>query len=364
MSFSNQNNAGLDAARLDRVKQLMDEGVRAGVFPGAVAAVARDGQILFQHAAGRQQDGPEAKDTMPVDAMFDLASVTKPMSGMALMLCIEDGLLTLDDHVAKYIPEYGTGDKAAIRIRHLVSHTSGIQSNPKLYHEHESWSTLLPAYLALPLIAQPGAIFLYSSINFIILALIVERVSGRSLDQILAERIFKPLGLDTTFNPPETLRQRIPATEYIPWRKAYDWGVVNDKTAQMMGGVSAHAGMFSSAGDLAKIGAMLLNGGSFNGVRVMSPAAARVFTSPWTDDRGAKRGVCWLPGNAKVFGDLLGPQSLGHTGTSGTAMCLVPGEKLVAVLLTNRVHPSRDNDLIEPFRPRFFNTVASALTGN
>ncbi|MDB5529897.1 MAG: CubicO group peptidase beta-lactamase class family [Devosia sp.] len=363
MSSANQTPAGLDAARLDHIRDLMDEGVSAGVFPGAVTAMALEGEIVFQHAAGRQQDGPEAKSTMPVDAMFDLASVTKPMSGMALMLCIEDGLLTLDDHVAKYVPEYAVGDKASIRIRHLVSHTSGIQSNPKLYHEHEDWSTLLPAYLALPLVGQPGAMFLYSSINFIILALIVERVSGRKLDQLLAERVFKPLELDMTFNPPESLRHRIPATEYIARREAYDWGLVNDKTAQMMGGVSAHAGLFSSAGDLATIGAMLLDGGSRNGVRIMSPAAARVFTNAWTDERGARRGVCWLPGNAKVFGDLLGPQSLGHTGTTGTAMCLVASEKLVVVLLTNRVHPSRDNDLIEPFRPRFFNTVAAALTG-
>jgi CubicO group peptidase (beta-lactamase class C family) len=354
---------GFDKTRLAKVTDLLDRAAANGVFPGAVAGIAHQGRIVYQHAAGRQQEGPERSDTMPVDAMFDLASVSKPLSGTSLLLCMEDGLLTLDDHVAKYIPEFATGDKAAIRIRHLVSHTSGIQSNPKLYHEHQTWETLLPAYLALPLVGPTGSMFLYSSINFIILALIVEKVTGKTLDALLQERVFGPLGMaDTTYNPPASLRPRIPATEFIDRNGDYDWGVVNDKTAQMMGGVSAHAGLFATAADLLLFGTMLLNGGSYNGVRVLSPAAARLLLNPWTDERGVRRGLCWLPGNPKVFGDLLGSQGVGHTGTSGTAMFLAPAQDLAVVLLSNRVHPSRDNDLIEPFRPRFFNAVAAALT--
>jgi CubicO group peptidase (beta-lactamase class C family) len=301
---------------------------------------------------------------MPTDAIFDLASVTKPVAaGTALMLLIEDGLLTLDDFVFEYVPAFRDRDKATVRIRHLVSHTSGIQSNPKLYHEHQTWRTLLPAYLALPLIGAPGSLFLYSSINFIILAQIIEQVSGQTLDALLAARVFGPLGMkDTMFNPPEALRPRIPATEYIDWRDTWDWGVVNDKTAQMMGGVSGHAGLFSTASDLALFGHALLNGGSFGKARILSPIGSRVLTGQWTDDRGARRGVCWLPGNSRTYGDLLGPLCVGHTGTTGTAMCLVPSHELVVVLLTNRVHPTRDNDLIERFRPRFFNAVAAALT--
>jgi serine-type D-Ala-D-Ala carboxypeptidase len=351
-----------DDARLARVSALLDQAADKGTFPGAVAAIAYQGNIVYHYAAGRQQDGPEPRSPMPPDAVFDLASVTKPVSGTALMLCLEDGLLTLDDHVSRFVPEFAAGDKAAIRIRHIVSHTSGIQSNPKLYHEHRSWDTLLPAYLALPLVGMPGSIFLYSSINFIILALIVERAAGKTLDELLQERVFGSLGMaDTAYNPPLSLRHRIPATEFVEWRGEYDWGVVNDKTAQMMGGVSAHAGLFSSASDLLLYGSMLLNGGSYNGVRVLSPAAARLFVSPWMDERGTRRGICWLPGNPRVFGDLLAAQCVGHTGTTGTAMCLVPAEDMAVVLLTNRVHPSRDNDLIEPFRARFFNAVAAAM---
>jgi CubicO group peptidase (beta-lactamase class C family) len=340
----------------------MDKGVADGAFPGAVAALASNGEVLFEHAAGRIQLAPEPCGPMPVDALFDLASVTKPLSGIALMLCIEDGLLNLDDPVGRYIPEFAQGDKAIIRIRHIVSHTSGVQSNPRLHNEYATWEKLKPAYLALPLVGAPGSLFLYSSINFILLAMIIERVAGRGLDELLHERVFGPMGLSITYNPPASLKHRIPATEYIEARGAYDWGIVGDKSAQKMGGVSAHAGLFGTAADLAALGSMLLAGGTYRGVQVMSPAAARLFTSRWTDERGVQRGICWLPANPRVYGDLLSAQAIGHTGHTGTAMCLVPGEKLVAVLLTNRVNPSRDNDRIEAFRPLFFNTLAAALT--
>jgi CubicO group peptidase (beta-lactamase class C family) len=360
----NQVSSAVDDTRLARVRWMMDKGVEDGVFPGAVAGLARNGEMIFEHAAGRQQTAPEPRGPMPVDAMFDLASLTKPISGIALMLCIEDGLLALDDQVGRFVPEFAQGDKSAVRIRHIVSHTSGVQSNPRLHNEHKGWDTLLPAYLALPLAGAPGSLFLYSSINFILLALIIERASGRTLDALLKERVFGPMGLSITYNPPESLKPRIPPTDYVEARGSSDWGVVNDKTAQKMGGVSAHAGLFGSAADLIDLGSMLLQGGTHKGVRIMSPAAARLFTSPWTDERGAQRGLCWLPASPRVYGDLLAPKALAHTGHTGTAMCLVPAEKLVAVLLTNRVHPSRDNDRIEAFRPLFFNTVAAALTGN
>jgi serine-type D-Ala-D-Ala carboxypeptidase len=354
--------AAFDGGRLAHVRELLDQGVRNGIYPGVVAGIAYQGSIVFHHAAGRQQDAPEARSPMPPDAMFDLASVTKPVSGTALMLCLEDGLLTLDDPVFKYVPEFATGDKATIRIRHIVSHTSGVQSNPKLQYEHRSWTTLLPAYLALPLVGAPGTMFLYSSINFILLALIVERAAGRKLDELLRDRVFAPLGMaDTTYNPPPALRPRIPATEFVESRGDYDWGVVGDKTAQKMGGVSAHAGLFSTAADLLLYGSMLLSGGSHGGVRVLGAAAAKLFITPWVDDRGARRGLCWLPGNPRTFGDLLAAQCVGHTGTTGTAMCLVPAYDMAVVLLTNRVHPSRDNELIEGFRPKFFNAVGAAL---
>lgn len=359
-----ESHQGFDAGRLARVSEILEAGVKNGVYPGAVAAISHAGRLVYLRAVGRQQDAPEVRPIMPTDAIFDLASITKPVAtGTALMLLIEDGLLTLDDPVFEHIPAFATPDKAHIRIRHLVSHTSGVQSNPKLYYEHKSWATLLPAYLALPLIGAPGSLFLYSSINFIILSQIIEKVAGKSLDRLLQERVFGPLGMrDTLFNPPQSLRARIPATEFIEWRESYDWGVVNDKTAQMMGGVSGHAGLFSSARDLSLFGSVLLNGGVHEGVRIFSPAGARKLIGLWIDERGVRRGLCWLPASPKTFGDLLGANAIGHTGTAGTAMCISPDDGLVITLLTNRVHPSRDNDKIERFRPLFFNAACAART--
>lgn len=352
-----EDQPGFHQGRLGRVAELLDRGAEDGVYPGAVALIAHRGRVVFWRAAGIQQSAPEPRDAMPRDAVFDLASVTKPVAGgSALLLLIEDGLVTLDDPVSDYVPEFRGGDKGAVRIRHLLSHTSGVASNPKLYHEHRTWETLREANLALPLYAPPGSAYLYSSINYLILTMIAERVSGQNLDALLGERVFGPLGMvDTTFNPAPELRSRIPATEYVQWRDEYDWGVVNDKTAQLMGGVSTHAGLFATAWDLAVFAHALFSGGG----GVFSPAGVRLFLSRIVQEPTG-RGFAWWPGNTRTFGDLLGKRSYGHTGTTGTALCLVPEEQLAIVLLTNRVHPSRDNELIVPFRPRFFNAVAAA----
>jgi CubicO group peptidase (beta-lactamase class C family) len=267
--------------------------------------------------------------------------------------------------VVDYVPEFRGHGKSTVQIKHLVTHMSGIQSNPKLVHEHRNWETLQDAYLTLPLLTAPGNAYLYSSINFILLALIIERVSGRKLDELVHERVFKPLGMaDTMFNPPADQQFRIPATEYNPSRDHYDWGVVNDKTAQLMQGVSAHAGLFSTAWDLAVFGDALLADARCGNRNFLSSSAARLLLSKSLQGGSLPGGVCWRAGSVRTFGDLLGSESFGHTGTSGTAMCLVPSERMSVVLLTNRTNPTRENYLIEAFRPRFFNAVAAARCGN
>lgn len=356
---------GFDARGLARVGAVLERGVRQGVYPGAVAAIAQSGRLVYLHSVGVIKQPDETDRPMPADAIFDLASVTKPVAGgTALLLAMEDGLLTLDDRVADYIPEFRGSRKADVTLRHLVTHTSGIKSYPKLYHEHTEWKSLFEEYCGMPLGNAPGTTYEYASANFFLLALTIERVSGRKLDDLLAERVFGPLGLrDTMFTPDAALLPRIPATEYVRWNDRYDWGTVNDKTAQLMGGVSAHAGLFSSARDLAAFGDALLADGLDGRHRMLSGHAARLLMSrvPGAGERAL--GICWWPGRTGVFGDLLGARSFGHTGTAGTAMCVVPEAELSIVLLTNRVNPTRSNHLIDPFRPRFFNSVAAAVVG-
>jgi CubicO group peptidase (beta-lactamase class C family) len=357
---------GFAAAGLDRVSEVLHLGVDAGVFPGAVAAVARAGRVVYWQAVGVQQREPKDVGAMPRDALFDLASVTKPVAGgSALMLLIQDGVLTLDDYVTDYVPEFRGPGKSAIQIKHLVTHLSGISSNPKLVHEHQQWASLQEAYLTLPLLNGPGKAYLYSSINFILLAMIIERASGRSLDELLGERVFAPLGMtQTMFNPPTELQYRIPATEFNDRTGEFDWGLVNDKSAQLMGGVSAHAGLFSTAWDLATYGDALLADARTGARNFLSGPAARLLLAPALNNGALPGGVCWRAGSTTTFGDLLGPGSWGHTGTSGTAMCLIPEEEMTVVLLTNRTNPTRENYQIEAFRPRFFNAVAAARAGN
>jgi serine-type D-Ala-D-Ala carboxypeptidase len=353
---------GFDARGLARVGSVLERGVQQGVYPGAVAAVAQSGRLVYLHGVGvlKQPDLPDGP--MPADAIFDLASVTKPVAGgSALLLAIENGLLTLDDPVADYVPEFRGPRKAAVTLRQLVTHTSGIVSYPKLYHEHSAWEPLFEEYCAMPLNRAPGTAYEYSSVNFFLLALAIERVSGQKLDKMVADRVFGPLGMrDTMFTPDASLRPRIPATEYVRWQDSYDWGVVNDRTTQLMGGVSAHAGLFSTARDLAAFGDALLADGRDGGHRMLSKDAARLLMSRVPGGGERALGICWWPGRTGVFGDLLGGRSFGHTGTTGTAICLVPEDELTIVLLTNRVNPTRSNHLIDSFRPRFFNSVAAA----
>jgi CubicO group peptidase (beta-lactamase class C family) len=354
---------GFDARGLARVGGVLERGVQQGVYPGAVAAIAQSGRLVYLRSVGVLKQPDAADRPMPTDAIFDLASVTKPVAGgSALLLAIEDGLLTLDDPVADYLPEFRGPRKAGVTMRQLVTHTSGVTSYPKLYHEHTEWKSLYEEYCVMPLSNPPGTTYQYASENFFLLALAIERASGRKLDDMLAERVFGPLGLrDTMFKPDASLLPRIPATEYVHWRDRYDWGIVNDKTAQLMGGVSAHAGLFSTARDLATFGDALLADRRDGGHRMLSRDAARLLLSRIPDGGERRLGICWWPGRTSVFGDLLGGQSFGHTGTTGTAMCVVPEAELTIVLLTNRVNPTRSNHLIDPFRPRFFNSVAAAV---
>jgi CubicO group peptidase (beta-lactamase class C family) len=351
----------MSSARLQRVQAMLDQGVERGVFPGAAMVIARRGRIVLNTQVGQAALLPAPRPLLP-NAIWDLASVTKPVAGgTTTMVLLEQGRLRLDDLLIRHLPELPPG-KERITLRHLLTHTAGLQSQPKLYHEHRTWESLKDAYMKLPLSHETGKVYLYSSIGFILLGLALERISGLSLHRFTQENLFEPLGMkDTGYAPAPELRPRIPACEFVPERGIDDWGLVNDKSAQLMGGVSAHAGLFSSARDLAVYGQMLLNGGAYGAERILSPVTVREMTRNHTAHLEVARGLSWWLQNGKGFGDLLGPGSFCHTGSAGTSICVVPSEQLVVVLLTNRYHPSRDNDRIEGFRPVLHNLVGAAI---
>jgi CubicO group peptidase (beta-lactamase class C family) len=263
-----------------------------------------------------------------------------------------------------------------MRIWHLMTHTSGLTYG--FHHTHAvdeiyrargfEWTTppgldlaaCCDVWAQLPLAFEPGTEWLYS-VGTDVLGRVVEVVSGRSLDAFLAERVFGPLGMrDTGFNPPASLRPRIAPTEVQAFRGGAVWGVVHDENAWSMGGVSGNAGLFSSARDLAVFTQMLLNGGEYGGVRILRPETIARWTARQRKD--ASRALGWdTPAPGSSAGRYFSARSFGHTGFTGTSVWADPEKQLVVVLLTNRVHPSRDNPRIGPFRRAVADAVQSAV---
>lgn len=352
---------GISGARLKLVSQVLGRGVEEGAFPGAVGLVARYGKVVYWQAVGDRMVEPERRP-MERSTVFDLSSVTKVVATTtATMLLVERGLLHLEERVRRIIPEYRGRWKADTTIRHLLTHTSGLPLKPELHHDYGRPELLWQAIHTMPLLWPPGQAFLYTCLGYHLLGDIVERVAGEPLDRFLRRELFVPLGMtDTGYRLGPETRDRCAATEFCKWRGRVICGEVHDENCSVLGGVSGNAGLFSTVGDLAIFGTMMLNEGEYSGIRVFSPLTVREMFRNHTPQLPAARGLGWALG-LEVFGDFLRPLSAGHTGWTGTSICLCPSIGLVAILLTNRVHPSREDDKIDDARIQFHNAVAGSV---
>jgi CubicO group peptidase (beta-lactamase class C family) len=282
----------------------------------------------------------------------------------AAMILEEEGRLDLDRAVAHYLPGFNTPDKAAITPRMLLVHNSGMRSYHVLYREAKGREEYLKAINARPLAHPPGTHTEYIDWNLILLQLVIERVTGETLDVFLRKRVFEPLGMrDTRFNPPESLRPRIAPTEVQAFRGGQVWGVVHDENAWSLGGVAGHAGLFSSARDLAVFATMMLNGGEHGGVRILRPETI----SRWTrrqNPGSSSRALGWdTPYPGSSAGRLFSPTSFGHTGFTGTSIWMDPVNRVFVVLLTNRINPTRDNPRLGPLRSAVADAVQGSVAG-
>jgi CubicO group peptidase (beta-lactamase class C family) len=266
------------------------------------------------------------------------------------MILEEDGTLNIDRTVASYLPEYDVPDKRAITVRMLLTHASGIRSNFPLWKEAKGREQYFAGMVTFPLVRDPGSAVEYTDWNMVLMQFIIERITGQTLDQFVQARVFGPLGMrDTRYTPPESLKRRIAPTETEDFRGGQVWGVVHDETAWVLGGVSGNAGLFSSARDLAVFVQMLLNGGSYGGVRLLKPSTVARWTARQRPD--ASRALGWdTPSSQSSAGRYFSPRSFGHTGFTGTSIWADPEKELFVVLLTNRVNPTRDNQKIGPLR--------------
>ncbi|GIW86304.1 MAG: hypothetical protein KatS3mg108_0628 [Isosphaeraceae bacterium] len=353
---------GMDPARLARIDALLTSAVQSRQIPGAVALVGRHGKIVYRKAFGARALVPQI-ESMSVDTLFDLASLTKPIAtATAAMTLIESGQLRLDATLRDYLPEFDNHGKGRITIEQLLRHRSGFIADNPLGDYADGPDTAWQRLANLELVHPPNARFLYSDVNYIVLGRIIERVSGMPLDRYCHQVIFEPLGMTQTSFHPQPV-ERVAPTE--PDQGSMLRGVVHDPRARALGGVAGHAGLFSTADDLAIYAHMLLNGGlGISGRRVLSPLGVRLMTSPGNTPPNQRRGLGWdiATGFSAPRGSLFGEASFGHTGFTGTSLWIDPETQTFVILLTSRLHPDGKGATPTALRRNVSTLVASAIT--
>jgi uncharacterized protein YbbC (DUF1343 family)/CubicO group peptidase (beta-lactamase class C family) len=347
---------------------LVDEAARdavaSGEIPGAVVLVGRGGNVLFQRAYGSRRVVPDPAP-MSLDTIFDIASLTKPVgTTLAVMSLVERGSLSLDAPLGRYLKEFNGRGHDSVTIRRLLTHSAGLPAIPADASVKPGFPGAALALARAPLDYPPGTGFQYSDTGFILLGEVVRRVSGQTLDRYLDQHVFRPLKLkDTAFNPSPDRRDRIAPTEFYNGRLLR--GVVHDPRARALGGVAGHAGMFSTAGDLARICQMLVNEGSLEGRRIFKPSTVKLMWDRVPEVQGT-RTLGWDVSSsyARTMAPFFPLDSVGHTGFTGTAIWIDPLSRVYMIVLTNRVHPGGGGAArIRELRTRVSAGVGAALFG-
>ena len=343
------------------LQSILDRAVADSAFPGAIAVIGTHAGPLVTVAAGHLDWAPS-----PVpdeNTLWDLASLTKVV-GMtsAMMQLVESGKVDLDAPVQRYLPEWTGPNKDKVTVRHLITHQSGLPAFKQYFKLNVSPDSTLRLFFLTPLDTLPGVRMVYSDIGAILLGKIIERVSGETLDGYLARHVFEPLGMrDTRYRPPAELLPRIAPTENDPWRGRHLRGEVHDENAAALGGVSAHAGLFSTAHDLDRLARAYLNGGSLDGARLAGASTIRQFTTVW-DSTFSSRALGWdTPAANSSGGHYILRPAFGHTGFTGTSLWIAPQHDLYVMLLTNRVNPTREHSRIAPARVAVADAAMRAL---
>jgi len=354
----------VEDGRFAEVDALLEGYVAKGAFPGAVVLVGQDGKILHQQAFGKQSYAKDAP-AVELDTIYDLASLTKVIATTtAAMILVDEQRLDLDAPVQGYLPKFQGPGKEKVTVRHLLTHSSGIDWWAPLYQEEKGKKAFLERIYPMPLVSEPGTTLKYSDLGILLLGEILERVSGRPLDEFVKERVLEPLGMkDTGWRPPKSLLPRIAPTEMDAWRGRIVHGEVHDENAFALGGVAPHAGLFGTAPDLARLAQMLLWKGVYANHRIVSRRTVELFTRPANLPPGSSRAIGWdtKSPEGSSAGHLFSANSFGHTGFTGTSIWIDPERQLFLILLTNRVHPTRENTMIREVRPAVADAVIRAV---
>ena len=356
-------------AEVENLLKKLKKAVADSAFPGGVLLAAKDGKIFIHKAFGYHTYSKIKQ--VGLGNIFDLASLTKVIATTsAIMKLLDEGIIALDDSVGKYIPEFvdkileDSKTRKMVTIKHLLMHTSGLPPFKLYYKINEDYSTRIDSVYKTKLDSKPGERMVYSDVGFILLGKIVERVSGKTLDQFVRDEIFSPLGMiDTYYNPSKMKLKRIIPTEYSEMEGGFIHGYVHDENARSLSGIAGHAGLFSTADDLAIFSQMMLNGGMYNEEKIFTTETISLFTQPYNPDDNS-RCLGWDSPDGFASGEVYLPDSsYGHTGFTGTSLWIDPENDIIAILLTNAVHPHREwkDPKYYDWRQRIHSTVYESL---
>ncbi|CAN5875835.1 N/A [soil metagenome] len=345
-----------------QLDSIVEAAIADGAAPGAALAVGRYGRLVHMKGYGRL-DWAEGSAPVTDSTIFDMASLTKVVATTTgAMILEEEGRLDLERTVREYLPEFDDPQKAPITLRMLLEHRGGLEAFARLFTDFRGREQYLQQINLRPLKRAPGTEMEYSDWDLILVQLAMERVTAQPLDAFLAERIFRPLGMrDTGFNPERALLPRIAPTERdAQGRAGHIHGEVHDPNAWAIGGVAGHAGLFSTARDLAVFAQMVLSGGTYGDTRIVHSATVARWTAP--QGPGSSRALGWdTPSGRSSAGRFFSPRSFGHTGYTGTSIWMDPERGLFVILLTNRVNPTSDNLKIAPLRRAVADAVQGAI---
>jgi beta-N-acetylhexosaminidase len=343
----------------DTLRAVLDAATRDSAFPGAFVIVGNRSGVLAQYGVGHLDW--KASAVPDERTIWDMASLTKVVAlTSSMMQLVERGSVSLDAPVQRYLPTWTGPNKERVTIRHLLTHSSGLPAWRPIYKEATDAASAMKLVHDTQLDTLPGVRMVYSDLGAILLGEVVRTVSGERLDAYAAKNVFAPLGMrDTRYLPLAADSSRTAPTEIDPWRQRHLRGEVHDENAFSLGGVSAHAGLFSTGADLARLATAYLNGGQLNGARVFSEATIRQFTTV-QDSSFSNRALGWeTPTGGNSAGRLMKRPAFGHTGFTGTSFWVDPANDVFVILLTNRVNPTRANTKIGRVRQ----SVADAVIG-
>ncbi|WP_217589324.1 serine hydrolase domain-containing protein [Lentibacillus saliphilus] len=346
----------------NKVKQFLQREIDNLHIPGAVIRVVYNGEDILNEVIGYRAVYPEKKP-MQHNTVFDIASLTKIVATLPSVLkLLDEGEFRLDDPVGFFLPQFKHNNKSDISVRHLLTHTSGLPAHKPFFREQLSTDKIMNCIFEETLVAPAGNKVIYSDLGFITLYKIIETITNEDFTSFVDQHFFKPMNMQETSFEPGFPKARYAATEYSERLQDYKHGVVHDDNTEFMGGISGHAGLFSTIDDLSKFASMVENSGTYNGKQILSESVINLSRQNHTPFDTEYRGLGWIlksPSHSSC-GDLFSNRSYGHTGFTGTSIWFDPEVNLSVILLTNRVHFGRKPPIIR-LRPRLHNIIRAHL---